>query len=1292
MFQHLQDRALHHLPDSIFVVNCEHKLAFVNDSFEKLTLYSSTEVLGRSLASVLGYKSADSDSALVLKHSLEGDTEVEVVVQLRRKDETSFWSRLTLSSFKVDPPREPNDAISAYKVGVLKGFDPDNKQHSEPSVTIGCARESLRESIIITDCNLPDNRIIYTNAAFLGMTGFERADVLGKSCDFLQGPKTDKEAVKHMREALAQGQAHTAQLVSYRKDGTPLHTLINMSPIIDPKTNKVTHFIGVHTDVTEAVQHKADLELHNDALQHIHEGVVVMTSKEHIRFVNQSMCKLSGCPGEQLLNGNFSSLLSADTDQQVLDKMRAALEKNEQFTGELLLSQPASKGTCPVKISINPMSCNTTHATEEAMYVATLKDLTGRTLKSESEMVMCNRAFAAATDGIIITEPNLPDHPIVYCNKNFEYLTGYTSAEILGRNCRFLQGPESDKDAVARMRNGISEQVSVSAEVINYKKDGTKFWNQVSLTPVRDEHNKIVNWVGLLSDVTSRKEMERAVELRDRAMSALAEGICITDPHLPDNPVVYVNAAFERITGYSRSDVIGTNCRFLQCADTCPAALLRLRTAIKQEQEVVVELLNRRKNGEPFWNLLRVTPVHDPHTGQLMQFIGVQSDITELIMRKQAEEQLLQAKEAAENAMEAKSMFLANMSHEIRTPLNGMIAVSQLLLDSDLSTEQKELVKIIMHSGDSLLHILGSILDFSKIDHGSIEMERAVVGMRDTMESVFEMISVKAAEKNIDLAYSYPADCQYVMGDPIRIRQVLANILSNAVKFTEKGHIVLKLTTKIVEPEDGHGSSRVHLHFACSDTGIGICQESIGELFSAFRQGNSTMARRYGGTGLGLAISSRLAGMMGGKIWVESEVGIGSTFFVTLILDVAQAGMLPSHVPIMSTPNKLGAQTSHNSAARLSDLGEPSRDAEEDARLLEGAHILVVSEYAKTAAQIAESAWHWQVTTHRMDLEALSPATPTGITSLLGGALRAYHGKEEPGAPLLCILVDEELFKGSCSGPGHLVEHQENLWFRDERKNQLVMVIMLKRKKLQCTLQAITFTCSSVSLPVMHSRLQCALVEAVTASREMLSQETSSVAEAASGMSAPICSANGATSDFQQSSGCVESTNLSRSWSAVSMSRPLLSKRKRSAEYQGSCTSRQDLSDERMADNTPVKQHLRILVAEDNIVNQHVIKRILQHKKHDVKVVDNGLLVLDALEKDDFDIILMDIHMPEMDGIEASRQIKLRFPLHRQPHIFALSADIMDRTKNACEDVGIKGFIAKPFRIEHIDQLLECYE
>lgn len=303
-------------------------------------------------------------------------------------------------------------------------------------------------------------------------------------------------------------------------------------------------------------------------------------------------------------------------------------------------------------------------------------------------------------------------------------------------------------------------------------------------------HMYTTQYLCVHTDISERVSMEMNWRLRDHALSSCSEGITIADPSQPDAPLVYVNDAFCQITGYSRDDVLGRNCRFLQGGDTSRDAVQTLKAAVAARCKATVELLNYRKNGEAFWNRLSITPVFNEH-GDLVSYIGVQSDVTELIRRKEEERRLMEAKVAAETATEAKSMFLANMSHEIRTPLNGMMATAQLLLASALTPEQRELAETILESGNSLLGILGDILDFSKLDHGSISLTREPMDVRRSVEACIEIVAPDALKKGLVLYYTSDDDALYnpLMGDPIRIRQVLTNLLSNAVKFTERGEV-----------------------------------------------------------------------------------------------------------------------------------------------------------------------------------------------------------------------------------------------------------------------------------------------------------------------------------------------------------------------------------------------------------------------------------------------------------------------------------------------------------------------
>jgi PAS domain S-box-containing protein len=374
--------------------------------------------------------------------------------------------------------------------------------------------------------------------------------------------------------------------------------------------------------------------------------------------------------------------------------------------------------------------------------------------------------------------------------------------------------------------------------------------------------------------------------LKEKAMDAVKEGITIADARLPDMPLIYINEGFSRMTGYPTSFVMNQNCRFLQGESTDPNEVAKLRKAVKNGEACTVQIANYKRNGDPFVNYLSLTPIHDVK-GTLTHYVGVQSDITDLVNHKQAELSARHQAAEAAAATEAKSQFLARMSHEIRTPLNGMIAVGQLLAETRLTPQQWDLVNTIRCSGEALLTLVTDILDFSKIEANKMELSKSPFFLESTVEAAVEIAGMHAAQKRLHLSYyiddSVPG---WLIGDAHRLQQILLNILNNAVKFTDSGEILMEIWSQEkakdmnrIDSTTDTKASMYEIHFRVRDTGIGIAAADLARLFHSFSQLDATPTRKVGGSGLGLTISQKLCEAMGGTIKASSEGdGQGSTF------------------------------------------------------------------------------------------------------------------------------------------------------------------------------------------------------------------------------------------------------------------------------------------------------------------------------------------------------------------------------------------------------------------------------
>ncbi|MGZ8266642.1 MAG: ATP-binding protein [Burkholderiales bacterium] len=487
---------------------------------------------------------------------------------------------------------------------------------------------------------------------------------------------------------------------------------------------------------------------------------------------------------------------------------------------------------------------------------------------------------------------------VEWVNDAFSQLTGYTLTEVLGRTPgSFLQGPKTDPATVSFMRKRIRDGLGFRVEVENYSKDKRRYWLDCDVRPIIGPGGAVENFIAIQSEVTARKSTAERLRRTEERLTLALEGsnLALWDWDIAAGKV-YLNTRWSRMLGASPGPTTTTleELAELMHPEDAPAVEQALRHAIKVQDTCKVEHRIRTVSGEWKWIESHGRVVARDRNGRALRMTGTNADIDDRKRREQMmvrqELELQQAKEAAENANRAKSEFIANMSHEIRTPMNAILGMTGLALETPgLSEEQREYLVIVRSAGELLLAIIDELLDFSKIEAGQLRLDHVEFDLRACVDETLKLMTLRAREKNLLLISNVATEVPACLcGDPTRWRQVLMNLIGNAVKFTERGEIEVSVDLRSCD------ARKATVHCAVRDTGIGIPVEKQSLIFNPFAQADASITRRYGGTGLGLAICSRLVEAMGGSMSVESRPGQGATFHFTVPLGVASTAEHPA--------------------------------------------------------------------------------------------------------------------------------------------------------------------------------------------------------------------------------------------------------------------------------------------------------------------------------------------------------------------------------------------------------------
>ena len=739
---------------------------------------------------------------------------------------------------------------------------------------------------------------------------------------------------------------------------------------------------------------------------------------------------------------------------------------------------------------------------------------------------------------------------ILYANQRFCEISGYAANELIGQSHRIVKSGVHPPEVFANMWATIAAGKVWHGEICNRKKNGGHYWVSATIVPFLDSAGLPTRYIGIRTDITERKAMEAALQEQLRLVEELIEAIPLP-LYLKDTAGRYLrlNRAFELFFAVRREEVLGRTLHELLAPEDAQVHAEMDAELLAKGGSQVYEASVHSRDGVTHDTIYRKAALTRPD-GSISGLLGTIIDISE---RKEAELSLRKAMEAAEAANRAKSDFLANMSHEIRTPMNGVIGMTDLALSTQLDDEPREYLQIVKTSAESLLTIINDILDFSKIEAGKMLIETISFHLPRLVSDAMKTLALRAHEKTLELIVDVDPGAgrmPFVFGDPGRLRQVLLNLTGNAIKFTERGEIVIRV--RLAE-------SAGRIHFEVRDTGVGIAEDKLDRIFEAFTQEDTSTTRRFGGTGLGLTISHRLVTMMGGRLWVESTLGQGSTFHVELPLATDGA----------------------------------RQDGEEPVATLAGMRVLLVDDNE----------------TNRIVLSRMLAGWDMKVTALSSGAA-LFVALEAQALPNLIVL------------DAHMPEMDGfDIAARMQLDPRLALVprIML----------------SSGAMRGDADRCR-ALGVAAYFSKPIAQQELLSGLHSVLGVS------------------------------AYRMSHPEL-------------VTRHSLREAR--------EELNVLLVEDHAINQKLAISLLEKWGHRVTLARNGQEAIDRASQQDvvFDVILMDLQMPVMGGLEATQRLRLA---GCRTHIIAMTANAMEGDRELCLSAGMDDYISKPIKADDLYTLL----
>ena len=752
---------------------------------------------------------------------------------------------------------------------------------------------------------------------------------------------------------------------------------------------------------------------------------------------------------------------------------------------------------------------------------------------------------------------------VEYINKAYQKFVGTTNEDVQSGKWRVLLHSEDAPEFVSAFNRAQTEHTAFRAEARIKRADGEWRLLGSNALPWMSPSGMYMGHIGVCADITERKQSDQALRSSEEKFRQLAENVrevfFIMTPS--GKEVLYISPAYREVWGATLESVYQNPMSWSDAIhpdDKEQAGLLAVRQL--QGELVVSEYRIRTPDGTEKWIRSRCSPVHD-EAGVLIRIAGLAEDIT---AQKHYEDKLIQARKGADAANRAKSAFLANMSHEIRTPMNGVIGMTELLLDSDLTPEQRRYAETVRASGESLLVIINDVLDFSKIEAGKLELQTVDFDLNKLLDDLGSALALQAHAKGLELySIAGPEVPVQLRGDPGRLRQILTNLAGNAIKFTEKGEVAVRAS--LAEA----GEYDCVLRFSVRDTGIGIPGDKIATLFEKFSQVDASTTRKYGGTGLGLAISKQLAEMMGGGISVTSHPGKGSEFLVTVRLD-------------------LGDQSERVEAGSSAPA----------ALSLRGVRVLIVDDNA-TGREI--------LTTLTDSLGMRPVEVESGFL-----ALQALNRAVAKNDPFRIAVIDMQMPGMDGEALGRAIKSDTRL-----ADTRLVMLTSLGTHAA-FNHEEIGFS-SQATKPVRRETLHGLLSKALS--------ETN--------VSCPVLAMTPETSKPP-------------------------SDRDRLLHFDGI--------------------DARILLAEDNITNQQVALGILKKFGLSADIANNGAEAVKALESIPYDLVLMDLQMPIMGGIEATREIRnmQSSVLNHNVPIIAMTANAMQSDRNLCIEEGMNDFLPKP--------------